>query len=441
MITNESLLRHETPIALVGLGYVGLPLAVAFARHYRVLGFDISARRVEQLRKGQDLTREVSDAKLAEALASGRLEFSCDPTDLRQARLIIVAVPTPIDEHRNPDLKPLTSSSTTVGQHLSPGSVVVYESTVYPGLTEEHCGPLLEKHSGLVRGEDFFLGYSPERINPGDQKHTLETIVKVVAGENPVVTELLAQVYGSVVSAGVHRAPSIQVAEAAKVIENTQRDLNIALMNELAVIFHRQGLDTREVLEAAGTKWNFLPFTPGLVGGHCIGVDPYYLTYRAQYLGLHPAIILAGRRINDSMGGYVAQQCVKLLSGLGGPVHKARVAVLGLTFKENVPDLRNTRVVDILHELEAYGVETLIHDPMADPAEALEEYGATLSSLDELRDLDAVILAVPHRAYAGIAPEELRGWFAEPSRALVLDVKWLFDKAAMEAAGIHFWRL
>lgn len=437
MISFEGLKRREKPLAVVGLGYVGLPLAVALSRHMDVIGFDISARRIEELKGGHDHTNEVSD----ENLAAAAVRYTCDPAALAEAAVIIVAVPTPIDEHRSPDLTPVVGATTTVGRHFSRGTVVVYESTVYPGLTEEVCVPILEKESGLRFGEDFTVGYSPERINPGDKVHTLETIVKIVSGSDAATADLLAEVYGSVVRAGIHRASSIKVAEAAKVIENTQRDLNIALMNELAIIFGRLGIETTEVLKAAGTKWNFLPFRPGLVGGHCIGVDPYYLTFKAEGMGFHPEVILAGRRTNDGMGKYVAECTVKHLIARGNVIRGARVGILGFTFKENVPDLRNTRVVDIIAELHDYGVETLVHDAEADPAEAMHEYGQELLPLETLRDLDAVILAVSHRAYAAFSPEDIRARFRDPGKGVLMDVKSLYDPAAMRAAGLDYWRL
>ena len=437
MISFEGLKRREKPLAVVGLGYVGLPLAVALSRHMDVIGFDISARRIEELKGGHDHTNEVSD----ENLAAATVRYTCDPAALAEAAVIIVAVPTPIDDHRSPDLTPVVGATTTVGRHFSRGTVVVYESTVYPGLTEEVCVPILEKESGLRFGEDFTVGYSPERINPGDKVHTLETIVKIVSGSDAATADLLAEVYGSVVRAGIHRASSIKVAEAAKVIENTQRDLNIALMNELAIIFGRLGIETTEVLEAAGTKWNFLPFRPGLVGGHCIGVDPYYLTFKAEGMGFHPEVILAGRRTNDGMGKYVAECTVKHLIARGNVIRGARVGILGFTFKENVPDLRNTRVVDIIAELHDYGVETLVHDAEADPAEAMREYGQELLPLETLRDLDAVILAVSHRAYAAFSPEDIRARFRDPGKGVLMDVKSLYDPAAMRAAGLDYWRL
>lgn len=437
MVTFEALQQGEETLAVVGLGYVGLPLAVSLSRQMKVLGFDISAPRIKELQDGHDRTREVDDQKLQAA----NVRYSYDPADLKTAAVIIVAVPTPIDDHRSPDLTPVVGASTTVGRHMSKGCVVVYESTVYPGLTEEICVPILERESGLTFGRDFTVGYSPERINPGDKVHTLETIVKVVAGSDTATTDLLVQIYGSVVTAGIHRASSIKVAEAAKVIENTQRDLNIALMNELAIIFGRLGIDTLEVLQAAGSKWNFLPFRPGLVGGHCIGVDPYYLTYKAEELGFHPEVILAGRRINDNMGKYLAECTVKRLIKSGRVISGARVGILGFTFKENVPDLRNTRVVDVIHELEDYGVQVLVSDAEADPAEALHEYGQTLLPQSDLRDLDALILAVGHDAYKALSPDAIKSLFAQPDKAVVLDVKSFLDPAAMHGAGIDYWRL
>jgi UDP-N-acetyl-D-galactosamine dehydrogenase len=433
----EDLRAGRASVAVVGLGYVGLPLAVALSRHFPVIGFDISQKRVDELSKGADRTGEV----LTHDLKSAKVAFTCDPARLKDAAIIIVAVPTPIDEHRAPDLRPVIGATRTVGANLAPGAVVVYESTVYPGLTEEVCVPLLEQTSGLTCGEGFFVGYSPERINPGDRAHTLETIVKVVAGQDEPTAELLSGMYGAVVKAGTFRASSIKVAEAAKVIENTQRDLNIALMNELAVIFDRMGIDTLEVLEAAGTKWNFLPFRPGLVGGHCIGVDPYYLTFKAQALGFSPKVILAGRSINDAVGKFIAETCVKKLIAGDVKVKGARVGVLGFTFKENVPDLRNTKVIDVVRELEDYGIEVLTTDPMADTDEARHEYGIELSPLAALRDLDALILAVAHKEYAGLGFDELRGWFRAGSAPLLLDVKGHFDPASAEAAGFRLWRL
>ncbi|MBA4356285.1 MAG: nucleotide sugar dehydrogenase [Desulfovibrio sp.] len=437
MTTLDDLKARRASVAVVGLGYVGLPLAVALARHFAVIGFDISQKRVGELNAGRDRTGEVSP----EGLAQAQVSYTCEPSRLKDAAVVIVAVPTPIDLHRAPDLTPVISATRTVGANLAQGAVVVYESTVYPGLTEEVCVPLLEEHSGLRCGPDFTVGYSPERINPGDKAHTLETIVKVVAGQDGPTADLLAGMYGAVVTAGIYRASSIKVAEAAKVIENTQRDLNIALMNELAMIFERLGIDTLEVLEAAGTKWNFLPFRPGLVGGHCIGVDPYYLTFKAQALGLAPRVILAGRAINDGMGKFIAQACIKGLIQGGVLVKGARVGILGFTFKENVPDLRNTRVIDVLRELSDYGVDVLVHDPMADSGEARHEYGIELRGLGELRGLDALILAVPHAQYQGLGLDELRGWYRDQGAPLLLDVKGRFTQAEAEAAGFRLWRL
>ena len=437
MISFQELQERKRPLAIVGLGYVGLPLAVALSHHFDVIGFDINARRIAELESGQDHTNEVSPEKLAAA----RVRYTADPAALRDAAVIIVAVPTPIDDHRNPDLTPVVGSSRTVGRHMSQGAVVCYESTVYPGLTEEVCIPLLEQESGMTFGRDFTVGYSPERINPGDKVHTLETIKKIVSGSDDATADLLVQVYGSVVRAGIHRATCIKVAEAAKVIENTQRDLNIALMNELSLIFDKMGIDTLEVLEAAGTKWNFLPFRPGMVGGHCIGVDPYYLTYKAEEMGYHPEVILAGRRINDSMGKHVAESTVKRLIRRGRTIDGARVGILGFTFKENVPDLRNTRVTDIIAELKEYGVATVVTDAQASPEEAMQVYGQELRPLEDLRDLDAVILAVSHREYTALTPEAIKAMHRDPGKAVLVDVKGLFDPAAVRAAGIDLWRL
>jgi UDP-N-acetyl-D-galactosamine dehydrogenase len=429
-------MRQKTEaIGVVGLGYVGLPVALAFAKKFEhVVGFDIDARRVAELRDARDRTDEVSEAELR----ATTLRLTTDAAELAACSFVVVTVPTPIDANRQPDLGPLRSASETVGRHLRRGAVVVYESTVYPGVTEEYCGPILARESGLTRGRDFFLGYSPERINPGDREHTLERIVKVVAGEDEATLERVASTYAAIVDAGVFRASSIKVAEAAKVIENTQRDLNIALMNELALIFDRLGIRTREVLDAAETKWNFLKFSPGLVGGHCIGVDPYYLTAKAESLGYHPQVILAGRRINDSMGAFVAQRTVKLLIAQDIPVRGARVGVLGLTFKENVPDLRNSRVPDILRELSDFGVQTRVHDPRADAAEAAHEYGVTLTTLDEFRDLDAVVLAVAHAEYAEMGPRGIAG-LVRPGGVLV-DVKSMLRPRDVPAA-IRYWSL
>ena len=436
MVSFDSLLQKKSSIAVVGLGYVGLPLAVALSRHFDVIGFDINAARIGALNKGHDATNEVEDT----ALACCTVRFTSNATELDKAGIIIVAVPTPVDSHRTPDLTPVISASRTVGRHMSKGCVVCYESTVYPGVTEDECIPLLAQESGLRFPEDFTVGYSPERINPGDKVHRLETIRKVVSGSDAATADLLVLVYGAVVTAGIHRASCIKVAEAAKVIENTQRDINIALMNELALISDRLGIDTLEVLEAAGSKWNFLPFRPGLVGGHCIGVDPYYLTYKAEEIGCHPEVILAGRRINDGMGKYVAEICIKRHINADRCVSGARVGILGFTFKENVPDIRNTRVVDIIAELREYGISVLIHDPEADPAEAMREYGQELLPLDALKDLDALILAVPHEEFKALGVDALKAMFSGKPVTLI-DIKSFWNKRAMLDAGFALWRL
>lgn len=426
---------HNRTVSVVGLGYVGLPVAVAFGKQAQSIGFDINAERIAELKRGEDNTLEVEPADLVQA----NILFTSDPEDLKKADFHIVAVPTPIDQAKRPDLTPVLKASETVGAQLKPGDIVVFESTVYPGATEEDCVPVLERCSGLVCGEDFFVGYSPERINPGDKEHTFTKITKVVSGQTPEVLEIVASVYESVVTAGVHRAATIKVAEAAKVIENTQRDLNIALMNELALIFHRMDIDTRDVLAASGTKWNFLPFDPGLVGGHCIGVDPYYLTHKAQITGYIPQVILAGRSINDDMGDFVAAQTVKLMIQQGTLIKGSVVTVLGFTFKENVPDLRNTRVIDIVKALREYGVEVQIHDAYASAAEAHEEYGVELLAADKLAPADAVILAVPHAAYLE------SGWNGISARlkdgaGIVMDVKARLDRATRPDQITH-WRL
>jgi len=393
----------EEKIAVVGLGYVGLPLAVAFARQYDVVGFDIDAGRVAALREGEDATNEVE----AHALANPRLHLTGDPADMTGCSIFIVTVPTPIDKARRPDLGAILAACAVLGPLLSPGAVVVFESTVYPGVTEEICAPALEQASGLAWGKDFTLGYSPERINPGDKAHPIEKIVKVVAGDDAATLDRLADLYGSIIEAGIHRATSIKVAEAAKVIENTQRDVNIALMNEISKICDLVGIRTADVLAAAGTKWNFLKFHPGLVGGHCIGVDPYYLTAKAEQLGYHPEIILSGRRVNDGMGAYVAQRIVKLLADSGSPVLGSKVGILGFTFKENVPDTRNSKVIDIYEELRAFGLEPIVHDPLAEPATVKKHYGIELSPIDAFKDLQVLILAVSHEDYVGRGGEQL----------------------------------
>jgi len=405
-------------IGVIGLGYVGLPLAVEFGKKYPTTGFDLRTERVAELQAGRDVTRETGPAELAEAL---HLRFSTNPADIAGCNVYIVAVPTPIDEYKRPDFRPLIGASRTVGPLLSPGDVVIYESTVYPGATEEVCVPILEELSGLRFNHDFFAGYSPERINPGDTEHRLTTIVKITSGSTPAAADFIDALYASIITAGTCRASSIRVAEAAKVIENTQRDINIALINELAIIFNRLGIDTLEVLRAAGTKWNFLPFRPGLVGGHCIGVDPYYLTHKAQAVGYHPEIILAGRRLNDDMGRYIANQVIKLMLKKRLPVADARVLLLGLTFKENCPDLRNTRVVDIIDELKSYGVRVDVHDPWVDAAEALHEYGIEITPTPADRSYDAIILAVAHREFMAMGSQALRR--LSRGNAVIYDVK------------------
>ena len=422
-------------IAVVGLGYVGLPVAVAFGRSARVIGFDVDPRRIGELRAGLDNTGEVAavDLRAADILYTDRVE------DLRSADFHIVAVPTPVDIAHQPDLTPLVRASESVGRALKQGDIVVYESTVYPGATEEVCAPVLERVSGLRCGTDFTLGYSPERINPGDKEHTFTKIKKVVSGQDATTLDIVAAVYASVVAAGVHRASSIKVAEAAKVIENTQRDLNIALMNELALLFERLGIDTLDVLEAAGTKWNFLPFRPGLVGGHCIGVDPYYLTHKAEKVGYIPQVILAGRRINDGMGAFIANRTIREMTRAGHPVSDVLVTVLGLTFKEDCPDLRNSRVIDIIRELQDFGARVQVADPLADATEALREYGVRLTPFDKLAPAVAVVVAVAHRGYRALTAADLLAICGRP--AVVVDVKGIYDRAALSAAGIRTWRL
>ena len=425
-----------TVVAVVGLGYVGLPLAVEFGKKYPTIGFDLSERKVAAYRDGRDPTGEVSRAEFESA---SRLRVTTEAAELGNADFIVVAVPTPVDEAHRPDFGPLLAASETVGRHLKRGATIVFESTVYPGATEEVCVPVVARCSGLQWRRDFFVGYSPERINPGDKEHSLTRITKIVSGDSPETLERVAAIYGSIIAAGVHRASSIKVAEAAKVIENTQRDLNIALINELALIFHKIGIDTTEVLEAAGTKWNFLNFRPGLVGGHCIGVDPYYLTHKADLLGYHPQVILAGRRINDGMGKYVADQTVKLMIQAGSAVKGATVNVLGLTFKENCPDLRNSRVIDVVRELESFGASVRVHDPVADPADALREYGVRLAQWDELPRADAIIAAVAHSTYEQYSVDALAAKL-QPTGVYV-DVKSKADAAALRARGVQVWRL
>jgi UDP-N-acetyl-D-galactosamine dehydrogenase len=423
-------------VAVVGLGYVGLPLAVAFGRKQRTIGYDLSADKVAAYRNFTDPTGELSSGDLR---AAQLLEVTSDPALLGQADVVIVAVPTPVDAAHQPDFGPLIGASKAVGANLKRGAVVIYESTVYPGATEEVCIPVLEQFSNRKWRTDFHVGYSPERINPGDREHTLTKIIKVVAGDDAATLDRVAAIYESVIEAGVHRAASIKVAEAAKVIENTQRDLNVALMNELAIIFDRLGIDTLDVLKAASTKWNFLPFRPGLVGGHCIGVDPYYLTYKAETVGYHPQVILAGRRINDGMGKFIAEKTVKLMIAAGSSMRGAKVTVLGLTFKENCPDLRNSRVPDIIAELRGYGIEVTVHDPAADPDEALHEYGVTLTPWERLEPADAVIVAVAHREYAAKSIDAYRALLLGPG--VIADVKGALNREMMDGTDCRYWRL
>ena len=423
-------------VGVVGLGYVGLPLAMEFGKKCQTIGFDLSAEKIESYKRFCDPTGEVTTEDLK---AATQLKVTTDPADLKLCDFIIVAVPTPVDGAHQPDFGPLVGSSTSVGRNMKKGAIVVYESTVYPGATEEVCIPILEKHSGLKWKQDFHVGYSPERINPGDKEHTLTKILKVVSGDDADTLDKVAKLYESIITAGVHRASNIKVAEAAKVIENTQRDLNIALMNELSLIFHKIGIDTLEVLEAAGTKWNFLPFRPGLVGGHCIGVDPYYLTHKADMLGYHPQVILAGRRINDGMGKFIAEQTVKNMIAAGSQVKGAKVSVLGLTFKENCPDLRNSRVIDVIHELISYGIEVHVHDPVPDQQEAMHEYGITLESWDKLPKSEAIVVAVSHQEFVAKPLADYQAKFA--GKGVLVDVKAIFDQEAVAAAGITLWRL
>jgi UDP-N-acetyl-D-galactosamine dehydrogenase len=432
----EQLKQRQTPIAVLGLGYVGLPLAVHLAKAFDCIGFDIKSERVARLQAGVDDTFEVEN----EVLQAASIRFTSDARDLDESRFIVVAVPTPIDDSNQPDLGPLRAASRTIGEHVKPGTVIVFESTVYPGVTEDVCGPIIAETSGLICGRDFYLAYSPERINPGDKKNTFDKIVKVVSGQTPEVTELVARVYGQVVTAGVHQAPSIKTAEAAKVIENTQRDLNIALMNELSMIFNKLDLDTHAVLEAAGTKWNFLPFQPGLVGGHCIGVDPYYLTYLAQKLGHHPRVILSGRMINDGMSKHVAEQTVKRLIKAGVQVKGSRVLVLGVTFKENVPDTRNSRVVDLIHELRDFEVEVLVHDAMVTPEQLRRECDEEMADLSADVSADAIILAVKHDAYLAMDLQQLFK-LTRQNKPAFIDVKAAFDPVEARAAGFDYWSL
>jgi len=428
-------MTNKRIISVVGLGYVGLPVAVAFGKVKKTVGFDINARRIEELKTGHDRTGEVSpeELKAADILYTDKID------ELKLADFHIVAVPTPVDEANQPDLTPMLRASETVGKALKRGDVVVYESTVYPGVTEDECVPILERVSGLKCGSDFKVGYSPERINPGDKEHTFIKIKKVVSGQDAETLDIVASVYESAVTAGVHRAASIKVAEAAKVIENTQRDLNIALMNELAIIFDKMGMDTNDVLEAAGTKWNFLKFKPGLVGGHCIGVDPYYLTHKAEKIGYIPQVILAGRRINDGMGKFIAQRTVKEMIRAGHGIHGCTVTVLGLTFKEDCPDLRNSKVIDIIRELKDYGIDVQVYDPLADVKEAEHEYGISLTQTNKLRPATAVVAAVAHRSIRELPVGQLKSLMNR--NPVLADVKGIYDRKALEAAGVRVWRL
>ena len=432
----ENLIDRREKLSLVGLGYVGIPIAVSFAKKIDVIGFDLNEKKIELYKSGIDPTQEVGD----EAIRNTAVEFTSDEAKLREAKFHIVAVPTPVNADHTPDLTPVESASRIVGRNLSKGSIVVYESTVYPGVTEDICVPILEKESGLVCGKDFKVGYSPERINPGDKVHRLETIVKIVSGMDEETLETVAKVYSLVALAGVHKAESIKVAEAAKVIENSQRDINIAFMNELSIIFHKLGIDTKAVLEAAGTKWNFLKFAPGLVGGHCIGVDPYYLTYKAEEIGYHSQVILSGRRINDSMGQYVTESLIKLMAKSGVPISGAKVAVLGLTFKENCPDTRNSRVVDIIHELREYGIEPVVCDDVADKDGAEREYGLELTAFERVKNCDAVILAVAHDEFKALSRSDFDALYKNETKIL-LDVKGILDRKTFESAGYKYWRL
>ena len=423
-------------IAVVGLGYVGLPLAVEFGKKYQTFGYDLSTQKIDAYKQYEDPTGEISSGELR---ASEHLTYSNDPAVLANANFIVVAVPTPVDDVNNPDFTPLIKSSETVGRHIKPGTIVVYESTVYPGATEEICIPIIERLSGLKWKKDFFVGYSPERINPGDKERTLTKIVKVVAGDCDATLKKVAEVYGSIITAGVYAASSIKVAEAAKVIENTQRDLNIALMNELAVIFKKIGIDTIEVLKAAGTKWNFLPFRPGLVGGHCIGVDPYYLTHKAEQLGYHPQVILAGRRINDGMGKFIAEQTVKQMIAANMSINGAKVIVLGMTLKENCRDLRNSKVIDVVRELQGYGCDVTVHDPIADTHECEHEYGIRLTPWDELPVASAIVAAVSHQEYAAMGLHTLTDKLVQGG--IFADVKCAYDPVQIQTFGVKLWRL
>lgn len=434
----EDLVNGKEKLSLVGLGYVGMPIAVAFARKINVVGFDLNEKKIELYKNGVDPTNEVGN----EVIKNTKVAFTADPSKLREAKFHIVAVPTPVNDDHTPDLTPVEGASRILGQNLTKGSVVVFESTVYPGVTEDICVPILEKESGLKCGADFKIGYSPERINPGDKVHRLETITKIVSGMDAETLDTVAKVYELVVEAGVYRAESIKVAEAAKVIENSQRDINIAFMNELSIIFHKMGIDTKAVLEAAGTKWNFLKFMPGLVGGHCIGVDPYYLTYKAEELGYHSQIILSGRRINDDMGKYVAESLVKDLIKADIPVKRAKVAILGFTFKENCPDTRNTKVIDIYKELGEYGIHPIVVDPAADADEAKRLYGIEFQTMDDVKNVDAVIIAVAHDKFLSLSKDDINSFYNPKHKQKVLmDIKGLLDRKEYMTEDYLYWRL
>lgn len=438
MSLYEDIVQGREKLSLVGLGYVGMPIAVAFAKKINVIGFDLNAAKIDLYKNGIDPTGEVGN----DAIKETKVDFTADPARLREAKFHIVAVPTPVNDDHTPDLTPVEGASRLLGRNLTPGSVVVFESTVYPGVTEEVCVPIIEKESGLKCGVDFKIGYSPERINPGDKVHRLETITKIVSGMDEETLDTVAKIYELVVEAGVYRAQSIKVAEAAKVIENSQRDINIAFMNELSIIFHKMGIDTKDVLEAAGTKWNFLKFMPGLVGGHCIGVDPYYLTYKAEQLGYHSQIILSGRRINDDMGKYVAESLVKNLIKSGLAVKGARVVIMGFTFKENCPDTRNTKVIDIYNELKEYGIDPIVVDPAADADEAKRLYGIEFEDVSAVHDMDAVIFAVSHDQFAAYDRAKVSAMFNKDNKVKVLaDLKGMFDKADYSDAEYLYWRL
>ena len=438
MSLYEDIVNGKEKLSLVGLGYVGMPIAVAFARKIKVVGFDLNAAKIDLYKSGVDPTNEVGD----DVIKNTTVEFTADPTKLREAKFHIVAVPTPVNDDHTPDLTPVEGASRILGQNLTKGSIVVFESTVYPGVTEDICVPILEKESGLKCGVDFKIGYSPERINPGDKVHRLETITKIVSGMDEETLNEVAHIYELVVEAGVYRAESIKVAEAAKVIENSQRDINIAFMNELSIIFNKMGIDTKSVLSAAGTKWNFLKFQPGLVGGHCIGVDPYYLTYKAEQLGYHSQIILSGRRINDDMGKYVAENLVKNLIKADIPVKSAKVAILGFTFKENCPDTRNTKVIDIYKELQEYGITPMVVAPAADAAEANRLYGITFNTMEDIKEMDAVIVAVSHKQFLTLDKEKISSLYSKAhAKKVLVDIKGIFDRKEYSTEDYIYWRL